>query len=134
MDKDKKAALAEFSRKALQRLEDKKTVKTACLYVPSLDQEIKVRSLTRAEISECMGIDETNDPNRGDRYCVYIATVEPNLKLTATELKEAGEIVEYLEVVDIFDMHEVTDIGLKVMELSGVTGNKKVTVIDALKN
>lgn len=134
MDNQTQQSLTSFAQKALQRLEDKKTVKHRTLFVPSLDQNIKIRNLTQQEVLECTSIDETSDPNKADRYSVYLSVVEPNLKETATELKKLGSINEYIDVVDIFEMSEVMEIATEVMRLSGVLGSKKVTVVDELKN
>ena len=60
--------------------------------------------------------------------------IEPDLKKVAIELKDQGEIKEYPDVVDIFEMSEITDIAMEIMKLSGVIGTKKVQVIEELKN
>ena len=74
MNSEKKSFLAEFSRRAVQRLQDKKVPKYRTLHIPSLD------------------------------------------------------------VVGIFDIGEVQEIAMQVMELSGVLNSTKVTVVDQLKN
>lgn len=142
MDNEKKSSLAEFSRRAMQRLQDRKAPKFQALYIPSLDMRLKIRSLTPSEISECLGIDDSEDKNRGDKYAIYLAAVEPNLKETAKEIMAAEvglppdqrTILEPLDVLNIFPMSEITGIAMKVMELSGVVSSKKVTVVEELKN
>lgn len=131
---DKKSVFQAFTEKAVQRLKEKKARKTETLYVPSLDENIKIQSLIYPEIVECMEIEDENDPNAADKYSIYLAVVEPDLKAVAVKLKERGEIKEYLEVVDIFNMSEISEIAMEVMKLSGVTGNRKVTVVEELKN
>ena len=133
-NQDTKNILSEFSRRALQRLEDKRTPKQATLFVPSLDMEIKVRSLTKAEKHECMNMEDGDDRMHTDRYIAYIGIVEPNLRETATELKKAESIKEPLEVMDVFRDKEVSEIAHQIMELTGVLGGKAVTVVDDLKN
>ena len=83
---------------------------------------------------ECTQIEDKEDPNASDKYCIYLAVVEPDLRKVAVELKEKKQIVEYPEVVNIFEDHEITDIATEVMKLSGVIGTKKVKVIEDLKN
>ena len=83
---------------------------------------------------ECTEIEDANDPNKADKYSIYLAVVEPDLKAVAVELREKGEIKEYLEVVDIFTMSEISEISLEVMKLSGAVGGRKVTVVEELKN
>lgn len=134
MDKETKSALSEFSRRAMQRLQDKKIPKKRRLYVPSLDGEITIRNLSYDEVVECTEIEDNGDSNRSDKYAIYLSVTEPNLRETASQLKAAGEIKDFLEVVNIFDMGEIHEINVQVMELSGVYGGKKVTVVDELKN
>ena len=131
---DKDIVFKAFTAKAVQRLKDKKTRKTETLYVPSLDENIKIQSLIYPEIVECIEMENEGDPNRADKYSIYLAIVEPDLKKVAAELKEGGEIRENLEIVDIFEMSEISDIAMEVMKLSGVSGARKVTVVEELKN
>ncbi len=134
MDKNKEDIFRAFTAKAIQRIKDKKVRKSRKLYVPSLDQEITIRNLDYPEIVECTEIENENDPNKGDKYAIYLAVTEPNLKDVAVELKKQGEIREYLEVTDIFEMSEISEIAMEIMKLSGVVGRKKVTVVEELKN
>lgn len=82
---------------------------------------------------ECTEIDDKQDPNASDKYCIYLAVVEPDLRAVAMELKDQGEIKTYPEVVDIFEMNEITSIATEIMKLSGVIGSKKVTVVEEQK-
>lgn len=134
MEKEKDAIFKAFTAKAVQRLKDKKVRRFETLYVPSIDQNIKIRNLDYPEIVECTEIEDANDPNASDKYCIYLAVVEPDLKAVAMELKEQGEIKNYPEVVDIFEMSEITEIATEIMKLSKVIGSKKVTVVEELKN
>lgn len=142
MAENKKSLLAEFSRKAMQRLQAKKAHKKQVLHVPSLEQDITIRSLTFDEISECMEVDDSTDKARSDKYGVYLAVVEPDLKAAAKEIMEAEadlppaerSLLEPLDIVNIFDMTELQQIAVKVMELSGAIGGKQVTVVNELKN
>ncbi|MEA4941922.1 MAG: hypothetical protein VB094_05190 [Oscillibacter sp.] len=139
MDSTKKSALSEFSRRAMQRLQDKKIPKYRLLHIPSLDTDIKIRSLTYEEIRECT---EIEDSDRADKYSVYLSVVEPDLRKTAKEVMEAEaelpadqrSLKEALDIVSIFEMSEQTDIALQIMELSGVMNTPKVTVVEQLKN
>ena len=142
MAENKKSLLAEFSRKAMQRLQAKKAHKKQVLHVPSLEQDITIRSLSFDEISECMEVDDSTDKARSDKYGVYLAVVEPDLKAAAKEIMEAEadlppaerSLLEPLDIVNIFDMTELQQIAVKVMELSGAMGGKGVTVGNELKN
>lgn len=134
MQKDNKEVFSSFTAKAMQRLKDKKVTRYELLYVPSLEENIKIRNLNYQEIIECTEIEDANDPNKSDKYAIYLAVVEPDLKAVAQEMKDQGAIREYVEVVDIFEMSEITEIATEVMKLSRVLGSKKVTVVDELKN
>lgn len=132
--KEKDKVFQGFAAKAVKRLQERKTRKYEMLHIPSLDENIKIQSLLYPEIVECTEIEDENDPNKADKYAVYLAVVEPDLKQLAVELKAQKEIREYTEVVDIFEMSEISQIAMEVMKISGVTGDRKVTVVSELKN
>lgn len=134
MEQRKDDIFRAFTEKAVQRLQEKKVRRYETLYVPSIDQTIKIRNLDYPEIVECTEIEDANDPNASDKYCIYLAVVEPDLKAVALELKQQGVIKTYPEIVDMFEMSEITDIAMEVMKLSKVIGSKKVTVVEELKN
>ena len=142
MNSEKKSFLAEFSRRAVQRLQDKKVPKYRTLHIPSLATDMRFRNLSYDEITECMNMEDSSDPNRSDKYCIYLAAVEPSLKDVAKEIMESESslpadqrtLLEPLDVVGIFDIGEVQEIAMQVMELSGVLNSTKVTVVDQLKN
>ena len=64
MDNEKRKFLAEFSRRALQRLKDKKIPKKQTLHIPSMDMELTIRSLDYGEIMECMTLEDNGDIKR----------------------------------------------------------------------
>lgn len=61
---------------------------------------------------------------------MYIASVEPSLKKLGQTLKEAGDIVHPMEVMEMFERHEITEAAMIIMEKSGVLSKNKVTVVD----
>lgn len=140
MDNEKKKFLAEFSRRALQRLKDKKIPKKQTLRIPSMDMELTIRSLDYEEIMECMTLEDNGDIKRSDKYSIYLAAVEPSLRDVAREimaqeaelLTEERELKEPLDIVNMFDLSEITQISTAIMELSGAM-NGKVTVVEDLK-
>lgn len=144
MAENKKSLLAEFSRKAMQRLQAKKAHKKQVLHVPGLDQDITIRSLTYNEIAECNEVDDSIDRGRSDKYGVYLAMVEPDLKAAAREIMEAEAdlppeertLHEPLDIVNAFEIFEINQIAAAVMKLSGVIGgqDKDVTAVKELKN
>ncbi|MEY8355259.1 hypothetical protein AALB39_18145 [Lachnospiraceae bacterium 54-53] len=141
MKRETKRTLQDFVRAAEQRMRDKKIPKYQTLYIPSLDDEITIRNLTTDEVIECQTIEEAPESNRADKYCIYLAVTDPNLRDAASQMMEnekalpaeERQLHEPLDIVNIFDLSEITDIAMAVMRLSGVIG-KKVTVVESLKN
>ncbi len=129
MNTDKKLTLEQFTKKASQRLIDKKQVKFLTLYVPSLDAEIKIRNLNKEEITEILNIE---DEVHSDVMVVYYGVLD--IKEVAKSLKESGDIKEYIEVANIFNMQERNQIVKKILELSDVISSKKVEIVKNIKN
>ena len=133
MKQDTKRTLADFTNRAMQRLQDKQVQKKQQLHIPSLDANITSRSLTRDEIVECQTMEEEPGSNRADKYCIYLAVVDPDLHAVAKEImdKEADlpadqrQLKEALDVVDILEPYEITEVAMAIMRLSGVIGDKK---------
>ena len=134
MEEEKKDIFKSFTEKAIRRLQDKRIRKYRTLYIPSLDENIRIRSLDYPEVVECTELAGEEDSTAGDRYSVYLSVVEPDLKKVAQEMKDQGVIQEYMEVVNIFNRDEVTQIALEIMKLSDIIGDKKVHVVKELKN
>lgn len=141
-DQDKKAVLLDFAQKAAQRIQDKRIPKRASYYVASVDQEILLRGLTAAELQTCVSM-EDGSGNDADNYAVYTGVVEPSLKEAAQSIMEAESglpadqktILQPVDIVNCFTLQERGELALAVLELSGVTGGKKIEkVTDDLKN
>ena len=131
-NKDTKTNFEAWVAKATQRLEAKRTPKRQQLHIPSLDDVITVRSLTSSEIADIVDND-TEDSIRQDKRLVYTAVVEPDLHAIAKQLQEAGQIVDPLDVTEMLTQHGRAEIVMKVMNLSGVTGDS-ISVVDNQRN
>ena len=131
-DKHTKTDFEAWVAKATQRLEDKRVPRKRRLYVPSLDEEITIRSLTTREIADVTDRDE-DDSLRQDKRAVYTAVVEPDLHVMAKLLQEAGQIADPLDATEIFDQHERAEIVTHVLEISGASGDP-VSLVDNQKN
>lgn len=141
MEKKTKTSLEIFKAKASAALKRKKSHITYTMSFPSFAQdtngdeetgeplEIKFRTLSDAEINDCVGY-ESDDPNGADKYAMYIAAVEPSLKELGAAMKEAGEVMVPMEIMDMFERHEITEAAMIIMEKSGVLSKNKVTVVD----
>lgn len=135
MDKNNKLITFEdFTKKAYDRMEVRKKQKTAVLYVPSIDANIKIRGITDGEFLEIQGMNDNRDPYAADKYTVYISCIEPSLKDVAVKMKKEDKITEYTDVVKIFEFHEIQEIAGEIMKLSGIVGEQSVSVVDSLKN
>lgn len=71
-DKHTKTDFEAWVAKATQRLEDKRIPRKRRLYVPSIDEEITIRSLTTREIADVTDSDN-EDSLRQDKRAVYTA-------------------------------------------------------------
>lgn len=126
--------LSKYAKRALKKLEANKERKTATLDVPSWG-EVKIQNITRAELIDIMEMSEEQGTEASENFALYISVIEPNLKELAKELKDSGEINEYTEVCDIFEIYEKTEISQEISKLSGITpqDGKRVTIIEELK-
>ena len=90
MEKNKDDIFKAFTAKAVQRLKDKKVTKYETLYVPSIDQNIKIRNLNYPEIVECTEIDDKQDPNASDKYCIFEMS---EITSIATEIMKLSGVI-----------------------------------------
>lgn len=128
---EKQEIFNRFIQKAEQRLEDKRAQKTMRIYMPSMDEEITVRSLTNEELMEITNIE---DPSESDNYSFYLSVIEPNLAAVAKTMVEQGKIMNYTDIVGIFNLQERKDVVREVLKLSDVISDKRIEVIKELKN
>lgn len=143
-DQVKKNTLEIFKEKASRALRRRKSFRTFTMQFPSFANdedgeplEIKFKALSDEEINEVVAY-EGEQANDSDKYAVYIASVEPSLKDLALELQKQGEINTPLEIMSMFELHEILEASSIIMKESGVLSDKKVTLkdraLDNLKN
>ena len=82
------------------------------------------------EIMEYINMDNGDDPNRSDKHAIYLTSMEPSLRDLATELKDAGEIQQYMDIMNMFPVREIRGIAKQIMEQSGVLGGEDVTLVE----
>lgn len=114
-----KKMLSEFARRAAQRIKDRKVSIKFKIELPRLGEEIEFRTLLDDELMEIYDSGEKEDKRGKDKMCVYTAAVSPNLRELATELMEAGEITEYMQVLEMYNLAEQTKMTHLIMEKSG---------------
>lgn len=132
-DKDKTLVFQNFARKAAQRLEERKKLRTERLYVESIEDEVEIRGLSDAELNDCMEFSE--DPLEVDKYTVYYAS--NTLQEAGKLLKENGTLNQEYKIMDMFTAVERRYLVNRVLELSGATGEagiKPVKEMEELKN
>ncbi|RGG95743.1 hypothetical protein DWW67_06000 [Coprobacillus sp. AF16-47] len=141
MEKDTKTTLDIFKAKATAALKRRRQYVTFTMAFPSTAQDgeeplkIKFRTLSDAEVNECVAKNDEDDPNIGDKWAMYLSAVEPSLKDLANAMKESGDISYPMEIFEMFQRHEITEASTIIMEKSGVIGKDKVTVVDkAIEN
>ncbi len=130
-DKTNEQTFSSFIEKARKRLDIKRENSERTLYIPSLKENIVIRGLTDAEIAEISDIEDTIEQ---DKYNIYLATKEPDLRNIASQLKKEGKIKQYTDIVNIIDFADRGEICRHIMRLSGITSDEKVSVVENTKN
>lgn len=133
MDKNKTIVFEQFARKAAERLEERKKLRTEMLRVKSIDMEIEIRGLSDAEMHDCMDFSEDNIEQ--DRYTLFMAS--PTLQEATKILKENGTLQQEYKITEMFTAVEQSYMVNRVLELSGYKGDPEIEVIketDEVKN
>ena len=120
MEKEKNVIFEAFARKAAERIEERKKLRTMRLMVKSVGMEVEIRGLTEEEIRDCM--DFSDESIEVDKYTIYMAS--PTLQNAAKILVEEGTLKQHYKITEMFTGSE-----RKVLELSGMTGDAKIEVI-----
>ena len=72
MEKEKNVIFEAFARKAAERIEERKKLRTMRLMVKSVGMEVEIRGLTEEEIRDCM--DFSDESIEVDKYTIYMAS------------------------------------------------------------
>lgn len=133
MEKNKTIVFEQFARKAAERMEERKKLRTERLQVKAIDMEIEIRGLSDAEMHDCMEFSEDNIEQ--DRYTLFMAS--PTLQEAAKILKENGTLQQEYKITEMFTLVEQSYLVNRVLELSGYKGDPEIEVIketDEVKN
>lgn len=125
MEKEKNVIFEAFARKAAERIEERKKLRTMRLMVKSVGMEVEIRGLTEEEIRDCM--DFSDESLEVDKYTIYMAS--PTLQNAAKILVEEGTLKQHYKITEMFTGAERTYIVNKVLELSGMMGTAGIEVI-----
>lgn len=127
---DKTIIYADFARKAREKINARKQLRTKKLFVEDVGVELTLRGLTDQELIDVN--EYSNDSLKNDKYLVYIASKE--LPEIARIMMENGDIQEYTDVVDMFNRADRKQLAEEVLKLSGVYDESTVKEVDEIKN
>lgn len=119
----------DFTRRAKERIEAKKKLRTRKLFVGAAGVEITVRGLTEQEIIDCT--DFSDDSLVNDKYTMYMSCRE--LQENAGALVDAKVIKNHYDICDMFsaaDRHAIMDV---ILELSGLNDESTVKPVDEVE-
>lgn len=127
---DKTIIYADFARKAKEKINARKQLRTKKLFVEDVGVELTLRGLTDQELIDVNEYSE--DSLKNDKYLVYIASKE--LPEIAEIMMRNGDIQEYTDVVDMFTRADRKQLAEEVLKLSGVYDESTVKEADEIKN
>ena len=148
-DKETKLTLEIFAQKATNALKRNRSIRTFKIKFESFTQdedgepiEIEFKTLNDYEVNDCVAQSNEEDVSgrEGDKYAVYIASINPSLKELGQQLMSQGVIDTPLEVMDMFEPYEISQAAGIIMEESGISPKKGKNVslvergINNLKN
>lgn len=127
---DKTIIYADFARKAREKINARKQLRTKKLFVEDVGVELTLRGLTDQELID---VNEYSDDSlKNDKYLVYVATKE--LPEIAEIMMRNGDIQDYTDVVDMFTRADRKQLAEEVLKLSGVYDESTVKEVDEIKN
>lgn len=127
---DKTIIYADFARKAREKINARKQLRTKKLFVEDVGIELTLRGLTDQELID---VNEYSDDSlKNDKYLVYVATKE--LPEIAEIMMRNGDIQDYTDVVDMFTRADRKQLAEEVLKLSGVYDESTVKEVDEIKN
>ena len=122
-----------FVQKATNAMKRKRNIRKFKIKFESFTQdddgepiENDFKALDEAEVNDCLAQSKENDitGRNGDKYAVYIASINPSLKEIARQLMDNGVIETPLEVMNMFEPYEITQAATIIMEESGISPKK----------
>ncbi len=132
-DKETKLTLEIFAQKATNALKRNRSIRKFKIKFESFTQdedgepiEIEFKTLNDYEVNDCVAQSNEEDVSgrEGDKYAVYIASINPSLKQLGQQLMSQGVIDTPLEVMDMFKPYEISQAAAIIMEESGISPKK----------
>lgn len=119
----------DFARRAKEKIEAKKKMKTKKLYIGDCDVTITVRGMTEQEINDCSNF--SDDSLECDKYLIYMACKE--LQEEADSLVKAGVIDQHYKIADMFNNADRRAIAEEIFTLSGLDDECSVKPADEIE-
>ena len=119
----------DFARRAKEKIEAKKKMKTKKLYIGDCDVTITVRGMTEQEINDCSNF--SDDSLECDKYLIYMACKE--LQEEADSLVKAGVIDQHYKIADMFNNADRRAIAEEIFTLSGLDDECPVKPADEIE-
>lgn len=128
---NKAMVFADFARRAAERIEERKKLKTVKVHIPALEGDITLRGLTDQEWIDIR--ESVENEYDQDKYAVFYASED--LQETAkimVDMKMLKE-TEQFRICEAFNHAEITFMVKKIMELSGLMEKSEIKVVDEVE-
>lgn len=119
----------DFARRAKEKIEARKKMKTKKLYIGDCDVTITINGLTEQEINDCSNF--SPDSLECDKYLIYMACKE--LQEEADSLVKAGVIDQHYKIVNMFNNADRHAIAEEIFALSGLNDECTIKPIDEIE-
>lgn len=119
----------DFARRAKEKIEARKKMKTKKLYIGDCDVTITISGLTEQEINDCSNFSQ--DSLECDKYLIYMACKE--LQEEADSLVKAGVIDQHYKIANMFNNADRRAIAEEIFVLSGLNDECTIKPIDEIE-
>lgn len=129
MEQNNTIIFSDFARRAKERIEERKKLKTKKLHIGDCDLDITIRGLTEQEINDANAFSDESLEN--DKYMIYMSCKE--LQQEAGSLVQAGVIEKHYQIVNMFSLADRTKLAEEILTLSGIYEKSTVESIDEVE-
>lgn len=119
----------DFARRAKEKIETRKKMKTKKLYIGDCDVTITISGLTEQEINDVNAFSE--DTLECDKYLIYMACRE--LQEEADSLVKAGVIDQHYKIANMFKYADRRAIAEEIFTLSGINDKCTIKPVDEIE-
>lgn len=133
MGQENRTVFNDFARRAKERIEERKRLRTKQVFVEAAGVTLTLRGLTEQEFLDCSDFSDNSITN--DKYALYMACRE--LQENAQALMDDGVIKHHYEICDMFsnaDRHALMDEILRLSGLNEESSVKPINEVEEVKN